>query len=211
MEISSFKKARFVLGGIAIILSLVIAALSQIKATYESKALSFDALYNYLGQDINSGGSLISEANALNRDLATWQSLTFIIKSHGADKESVEQKELVAQMEENMTILSDEMINKRKRACKHTEKLLKLQVNDVTFEETSSINCNINSASLDQLTEAADANMIAAKKLAHRIGKQSQKESRTSTIIGKWITFIAIAAGIISSLLSYILISDGKT
>ena len=204
MENSSFKIVGFVLGGIAIILSLSIAALSQIKATYESKARSLDVLFGYLGRDIASGNMEILEANALNRDLVTWQSLTSIIKSQGADKE------LVAELEESMTVLSNEMLTRRKKACEHTEKLLKFQVNDVTFEEVSSFNCKIESASLDQLIKAADAYLIAAIKLHPRIGEQGEKERKSSTFIGKLITILAITAGIFS-LLSYILISDGKT
>ena len=157
-----------------------------------------------MGRDIVTGNQAILEANALNRDLVTWQSLTSIIKSHGADEE------LVAQLEENMVVLFNDMLTKRKKACEHTEKLLKLQVGDVTFEEISSFKCEIASASLDQLIKAADANIIAALKLQPRIGCQWEKEDASSAWFGKWITFLAIVAGIFA-FLSYILIYISAT
>lgn len=203
MKKSSLKLSGFVLGGLAIICPLIIVALSQIKATHESKAHSFALLYNYLGGDIVSGNMEIVEANALNRDLVTWESLISIIKSHGADEG------LVIQLEENMKALSNEILTKRKRVCEYTEELLKFQIGDVAFEEVSSFNCEIESASLDELIKAADANIIAAIKLSHRIGEQGQKESASSTLLGEWITFLAITTGI-CSFLSYTLISTGK-
>lgn len=201
----NLKLASLILGGLVIIFALIIAALSQIKATHESRAQNFGVHYDFLGRDIATANQLILEANAVYRHIVTWQSLNTILKSRGGDQE------LVTKLEENITILYDELLSRRKQLCMYTEGLKIFKVDDrffAIFKETQSPTCKQASDSLDKLAKTADDNLSGALKIMPIVAKQIQKERASSSLIGKWITLLALATGI-CSLLSYIFISSG--